>query len=90
MPWGMSPQGASLVKMPIVMAAAMYGTLLFAPDAGDQDVPSQLAARDRNHDRRTRRATCADGGQRACGLPCLEVLLQKVIDTFPQRSQGHD
>jgi hypothetical protein len=27
----MSPQGASLVRMPIVMAAAMYGTLLSAP-----------------------------------------------------------
>jgi hypothetical protein len=37
MPWGMSPQGASLVRMPIVMAAAMYGTLLAAPDPEDLD-----------------------------------------------------
>jgi hypothetical protein len=75
--------------MPIVMAAAMYGTLLSAPDVGDLDVPNQLAARDWNHGRRVRRATCAEGERRACGLMCLELLLQKVIDTFPQRSQEH-
>jgi hypothetical protein len=40
--------------MPIVVAAAMYGTLLSAPDAKDLDVPSQLAVRDRTHDGRIR------------------------------------
>lgn len=61
MPWGTSPQGASLVRMPIVMAAAMYGTQLSAPDA-DLAVPSQLAGRVRSHDGRIRRATCPEDG----------------------------
>jgi hypothetical protein len=71
------------------MAAAKYGTLFPAPDPEDLDVPSRLAVRDWNHGRRVRRATCAEGGWHACRLTCLEVLLQKVIDTFPQRSQEH-
>ena len=76
MPWGMSPQGASLVRMPIVMAAAMYGTLFSAPDPEDLDVPSERAVRERNHRRRVRRATFSEGGWCACGLTCLETLLQ--------------
>jgi hypothetical protein len=52
--------------MPIVVAAAMNGTLFPAPDPEDLDVPSQLAVRDRNHDRRIRRASYPEGGWRAC------------------------
>ena len=43
MPWGMSPQGASLVRMPIVVAAAMYGQLF---DLEHLDVRSERAVRD--------------------------------------------
>jgi hypothetical protein len=46
MPWGMSPQGASLVRMPIVVAAAMYGQLFPAPDPEHLDVRSERAVRD--------------------------------------------
>jgi hypothetical protein len=53
--------------MPIVMAAAMYGTLLSAPDPEDLDAPSQLAARDWNHGRRVRRATFPEGGGKPAG-----------------------
>jgi hypothetical protein len=53
--------------MPIATAAATYGTLLSAPDAEDLDVPSQLAARDRTHDGRVRRATCPEGGGAPAG-----------------------
>jgi hypothetical protein len=76
MRWGVSPQGASLVRVPIVMAAAMYGTLFLAPDPEDLDVPRQLAVRDWDQGRRVRRATLPDGGWCACRLRCLETLLQ--------------
>ena len=76
MPWGMSPQGASLVRMPIVVAAAMYGTLFFAPDPEDLDVPSERAVRGWNHGRRVRRATFPEGGCCACRLTCLGTLRQ--------------
>ena len=87
MPWGMSPQGASLVRMPIVVAAAMYGTLFFAPDPEDLDVPSERAVRERNHRRRVRRATFPEGGWCACRLTRLETLLQQVIDTSAEESR---
>jgi hypothetical protein len=35
--------------MPIVVAAAMYGTLFPAPDPQDPGVPSERAVRDWNH-----------------------------------------
>jgi hypothetical protein len=77
--------------MPSVVAAAMNGTLFPAPDPEDLDVPSQLAVRDRNHDRRIRRASYPEGGWRACRADVPRSnYSRKFIDTFPQRSQGHD